>query len=151
VRPRLAVAVLAAAGVLAMAGCGGGGGPPRLSEAAYTQRAEAICSSYRTRLHALGEPDQLDKIAPYLAKALPILAQTVDRLGTLRPPKRHDQAYGRFLAAMRTARKRAFALRDAAARADGAAVQQLLDQAARAGTDTEVLARRAGLPGCTQS
>ena len=51
---------------------------------------------------------------------------------------------------MRATRKRAFDLRNAAARADGAAVQSLLTDAARAGRTTDELARKAQLEACVQ-
>lgn len=146
---RHATVALALGGALALAGCGDSG-PPRLSKADYEQRGEAICTRYRERIRALGRPDQLDQIAPYIAKALPILAETVDRLGALRAPKDLDDEYERFLEAMRATRKRAVDLRNAAARADGQAVQGLLADAARAGSSADDLARKARLPACVQ-
>jgi hypothetical protein len=122
-----------------------------MSKAAYERRGEAICTNYLSQIDKLGRPDQLDQIAPYLAKALPILAVTVDRLGTLRPPKDLGDEFSRYLDAMRATRKRAFDLRNAAARADGAAVRGLLSDAARAATSTDDLARKAQLPACVQS
>jgi hypothetical protein len=122
-----------------------------MSKAAYQARGGAICTSYLSQIRKLGRPDQLQEIAPYLAKALPILSQTVDRLGALRPPKDLDEDFGRYLDAMRATRKRAFDLRNAAARADGQAVEGLLADAARAGTATDKLARKAQLPACVQS
>jgi len=141
--------LIALAGAVAVAGCGDSG-PPRMSKAAYQRRGEAICTNYLSQIDKLGRPDQLDQIAPYLAKALPILSVTVDRLGTLRPPKDLDDQFTRYLDAMRATRKRAFDLRNAAARADGARVQGLLSDAARAGTTTDELARKAQLSGCVQ-
>lgn len=151
-RTRVATS-FAVACALTLAACGGddSDGGPRLSEAAYKQRGDAICASYTKRIGALGRPDELTEIAPYIAKALPILSETVDRLGKLRPPKDLDEAYGRYLAAMRTTRKRALDLRNAAARADGAAVQRLLGEAARTGSSTDDLARRARLESCAVS
>lgn len=145
-RARIAAAALAVA--LGLTACGGG--KPGLSDAAYHQRATAICASYKTRIQALGKPTQLAQIAPYLAKALPILADTVDRLSGIRPPGHLADAYGRYLAAMQATRRRAFDLRDAAARSDGAAVERLLAAAAHAGSSTDALAREADLPGCVQ-
>ncbi len=97
-RTRVATA-FAVACALTLAACGGddSDGGPRLSEAAYKQRGDAICASYTKRIGALGRPDELTEIAPYIAKALPILSETVDRLGKLRPPKDLDEAYGRYL------------------------------------------------------
>ena len=78
---RRGAAVLALAGALAVGGCGDDG-PPRMSKAAYQSRGGAICSNYLSQIRKLGRPDQLDEIAPFLSKALPILSATVDRLGT---------------------------------------------------------------------
>jgi len=142
-------AVMALAGATAVAGCGDSG-PPRMSKAAYEKRGTEICQGYLSQIAKLGRPDQLSEIAPYLAKALPILSATVDRLGTLRPPKDLDDEFSRYLDAMRATRKRAFDLRNAAARADGGAVQGLLTDAARAGRTTDDLARKAQLEACVQ-
>ncbi len=49
---------------------------------------------------------------------------------------------------MRAARRRAVALRAAAERADGDAVEGLLADAAKASGDEDALARRAGLADC---
>jgi hypothetical protein len=141
---------LAAAGALALAGCGDSG-PPRLSKPEYQRRASAICTGYFARIKTLGTPDKFEAIAPYIAKAIPILSQTVDQLGRIRPPKDQSDAYGRFLAAIRATRERDVQLRNAAARADGRAVQSLLADAARAGPAADRLARAADLPACVQS
>lgn len=144
--------VVALAGALAVVGGGcGNDGPPRMSKSDYERRGGAICANYLSQIRKLGRPDQLQEIAPYLAKALPILSETVDRLGALRPPKDLDDEFSRYLDAMRATRKRAFDLRNAAARADGQAVEGLLTDAARAGTATDELARKAQLPACVQS
>jgi hypothetical protein len=140
-------AALAALCVAAAAtGCGSGG--PHLSKAAYLRRGEAICRDYARQLRALGTPDQLSQIAPYIASALPLLARTVDRLGRLRPPPDYQGSFDAYLKAIRATRQRAFALRDAAARADAAEVQSLLSDAARSSGQTSSLARRAGLSAC---
>ena len=145
-----AVTALALAGALGVAGCGDSG-PPRMSKADYERRAGDICTSYLDRIRKLGRPTELTEISPFIAKALPILSETVDRLGTLRPPEEFDDEFGRYLDAMRATRKRAIDLRNAAARADGAAVEGLLADAARAGSTTDELARKAGLEVCVQS
>ena len=145
-------AAIALAGAVAVVGGGcDNDGPPRMSKAAYERRGDAICTSYESRIRKLGRPDQLQEIAPYLAKALPILSETVDRLGALRPPKDLDDEFNRYLESIRATRKRAFDLRNAAARADGQAVQGLLGDAARAGRTTDELARKAQLQACVQS
>ena len=149
-RRRALALVLGAALASAAGGCGGDAGGPRLSRAQYVKRGDAICSRYTARIKALGSPEQLTDIAPYIAKALPELSRTVDQLGRLRPPKELDAAFARYLAAARATRKRAFDLRDAASRADSGAVQRLLGQAARAGSATDALARRAGLEACVE-
>lgn len=140
---------LAAASALAPAGCGDSG-PPRLSKAEYQRRASAVCTGYFTRIKALGTPDNFQEIAPFIAKAIPILSGAVDQLGRLRPPKDQADAYDRFLDAIRATRARDVELRNAAARADGHAVQGLLADAARAGPATDRLARAAELPACVQ-
>ena len=141
--------LLAAAAAVAVAGCGSSG-PPRLSKDAYQRRASDICASYYSRIRALGSPDKIEEIAPYIGKALPILSETVDRLAQLRAPSDLAGAYDRYVEALRATRTRDVNLRNAAARADGGAVQGLLADAARQGPVTDRLARAAELPACVQ-
>jgi hypothetical protein len=149
VSARRVTGALALAGALTVAGCGDSG-PPRMSKEAYQRRGDAICTSYLDRIKKLGTPSELSEISPYIAKALPILSETVDRLGTLRPPKALDDEFESYLEAMQATRKRAIDLRNAAARADGGAVEGLLADAARAGSTTDDLARKAELEACVQ-
>jgi len=144
-----AVALLCLGVVVALAGCGSSG-PPRLSQSEYQRRAGQICSDYHARIRALGQPDKLTEVAPYIAKALPILSVAVDRLGRVRPPSDLADPYARYLEALRETRTRDLDLRNAAASADGATVQGLLADAARAGPATDRLARAAKLAACVQ-
>lgn len=139
------LAACAALSVL-LAGCGGG--RPHLSEAAYQQRAGAVCGGYQSALARLGVPTKLTQIGPYITRAMPILTRTVGQLGGLDPPSARTDAFARFLAAARRTVARARSLRAAASRADAPAVQRLLGQAARASGTRARLARAAGLPGC---
>jgi hypothetical protein len=144
---RRPVAAWAGAVVLVLAGCGDGGAP-RLSRAEYQRRGNVICTDYSAAIHRLGKAHALTDIAPFIRDALPVLSRAVVRLGRLRPPRALDGAFADFLGAMRATQRRDVALRDAAQKANGEAVQQLLDDAASSGQRTAALARRAGLDAC---
>jgi hypothetical protein len=130
----------------ALAGCGSSG--PHLSQAAYIRQGNAICSHYETAIHGLSQPAKITDLGRFITQALPILQRTVTRLGRLRPPSERADAFGKFLAAARATVTRAKALRDAAAKADGPAVQSALHQATRASGPRAGLARAAGLAAC---
>lgn len=130
-----------------LTGCGGSGGP-HLSEAAYQQRGAAVCGRYEKAIHALGEPTAVAQLGPYITRAMPILGRTVTQLGAIHPPQARAGDFGRYLAAARATLARAHALRAAAAKADGAAVERLLKDAAKASGPRAALAQKAGLPAC---
>lgn len=131
-----------------LAGCGGASGPPRLAQAEYVRRGEAVCRDYRAGLRALKTPTQVSQFGGYIAQALPLLERAVARLGRLRPPSALERPFADYLAALRASRRRAVDLRAAAQRADGRAVEALLGTAARTRGRSDGLARRAGLAAC---
>jgi hypothetical protein len=135
--------------LVVMAGCGGGdekGGDP----AAYRTTGDKICTDYQAAISKLGQPKGLTQIGPYIAKALPVLTRTVDRIEKLDPPGDLRDAYETFRDAARKTVDRAQALRTAAEDADADTVQRLLAEAAEASAKRKELAADAGLEACAE-
>ena len=132
-----------------LAGCGSGG--PHLPKDVYQRRADTICRRYQAEIAKLGQPTKLAEIGPFIQKALPVLDRTVHDLGRLAAPEGLDSQFGKFMDAARATVARARARRDAASNADGAEVQRILREAAKASSQRAALAKAAQLPGCALS
>ena len=76
---------LLAFAVLALAGCGGGGG--RLSAGEYRSKADAICADANAKLKTIGNPSSPAELRSLLKKARPTLKNAIDKLEALEPPK----------------------------------------------------------------
>jgi hypothetical protein len=142
-------AALGACAAVLLAGCGSSG--PHLPKDVYVRRADTICRRYQAAIAKLGQPTKISEIGPFIGKALPVLSRTVDQLGKLAPPEGLDSQFADFIAAARATVSRAQALRDAAAKADGASVQRLLKEAAKASARRTSLAHAADLDACALS
>ena len=96
--PRTApfVAVLAAAGVLATAGCGGGG---RLSHGDFVKRADAVCSAFRAKTARIARPRTYKDIVAYVGKTRPLYEAARIKLTGLEPPAKDEPAVRTWLAA----------------------------------------------------
>lgn len=143
-----ALAALAGAAALLLAGCGGGagGGDPE----AYVRDGEATCADYEAKIAKLDQPQQLRDIGVYISQATPILQDTVRRIEALDPPADLRDEYETFRAAARETLERAEALRRSAASGDSAEVERLLAEAREASARRVELARGAGLERCAQ-
>lgn len=139
---------LVLAGLVVLAGCGGGdgGGDP----AAYEKTGNAICTDYATAIAKLGQPAKISELGPYIEKALPILKRTVQRIDALDPPSNRADAFGVFREAADKTVARAEALRNAASEADSGEVQRLLAEANEASARRKDLAKDAGLEACAK-
>ena len=73
-------------GVVALAGCGGGGGG-RLSASGYRSKADSICADANKKLNNLGNPTTPDELRSLMKKARPTLKNAIDDLEDLEPPK----------------------------------------------------------------
>jgi hypothetical protein len=104
---RLVVALLVASGVLALYGCGGGGGP---AKSAYIAQANAICQTARSQTTplitevtslagsvALGSSSAADRLAGSLSRLHMVAASYLAQLQRLKQPSGDRAAIKRFL------------------------------------------------------
>lgn len=136
--------------LVVVAGCGGAGGGGGGDPAVYERSGNAICESYEQQIAKLGQPAKVTEIGPYIARAMPLLTRTVERIERLDPPGDRREEFEAFRDAARETTTRAEALRAAAQAADADEVQRLLAQAAAASERRKGLARDAGLDACAE-
>lgn len=137
--------------VLALAGCGGGDGGPRLSRDAFIVKANALCAKVEAQQKALAAPTTLAEIPGYVDTALPILDAGVNELRALRPPENMQEGVDDWLATtdetrnvLRSLKKAALANDAAAARAAGSEGQAVDDR-------RDAQARALGLTACANT
>ena len=141
-------ALLLLAGSVVLAGCGGGDGGDRLSQAEFVTKADAICQEYEAKLDALGQPQNEDELADFADKALPIAKDGRDRLGELNPPENQQKTYDRWLEQGDRAIEIVEDLRDAAEDGDRAEIQRIAQEAEQADRESNRLADQLGFKEC---
>lgn len=88
--PKRTFVALPLAAAIAVAGCGGGNGAP--SKAEFAKRANAICVDLEKQSNALGaaNPQSVNAIADFAAKAKKTAADGVKRINDLEVPSGSD-------------------------------------------------------------
>ena len=136
--------------ILTLAACGGGG-EPRLSQAAYIDRANAICRDVGARQKTLPAPRSTAQIPAYARKALPIFDDALARIRALRPPSELDSKVQEWLRVIGTSRKVVADIGKAAARKDVRSVETLGARAVSLGDEGRSLAGDIGLSDCAKA
>lgn len=146
-RTALFFALLAAAGVLVTAGCGGGG----LSHGAYVKRADAVCSAFRASTPVLARPRSYKDIVAYVRKTRPLYEAARLRLLALKPPAGDEAAVRTWLAADKQISVALDALGTAAMRRDFPAVTAAAGRVQAEGVTSRHAAAALGLQVCSQA
>jgi hypothetical protein len=140
--------LLAVAGALATAGCGGGG---RLSHADFVKRADAVCTAFRASTARIARPRAYSDIVAYVGKTRPLYEAARIKLERLRPPSRDEPAVRTWLAADK---RISAALRDlgqAALRHDFPGVTLAAGRVQADGVTSRHAAQAIGLQVCSQA
>jgi hypothetical protein len=140
------VALVLGAVVLA-AGCGGSG---RLSKQEYAKRADAICSTYKQKLQALGQPRGIAALPEYVDRALPVARKGNGELRDLKPPKDEETKAKEWLDQNQAVIAAMERLREAAKRGDRAGIQVALGEASTANRAANQLASELDLRVCAR-
>jgi hypothetical protein len=111
--------LLAATVAGALAGCSGSG---RLSHGDFVQRADAVCSAFRSAAGPTARPRTYDEIVAYVNKTLPLYEAARLKLVALKPPAKDAPTVRGWLAADRQIATALHDLGEAALRRDFAAV-----------------------------
>jgi hypothetical protein len=140
-------ALLAAAGVLATAGCGGGG---RLSHGDYRKRADAVCAAFRASTQRIARPRTYRDIVAYVTKTRPLYEAARVKLVQLKPPAKDEAAVRTWLAADRRISAALQDLGDAALRHDFPGVNSAAARIQEEGVASRHAAQALGLQVCSQ-
>ena len=146
-----AVAVVALATTVVVAGCGGDSGN-RLSRSSFVAQADAICAKYEQKIRAAmqGVPAGNEaQLAGAIERVLPVIRSGNDELRKLRPPENLQERYDRWMQIgdeeVTAAQKLHNALRDG----DRQGVQSAFADLQRSDARQDRLAREElGLNGC---
>jgi hypothetical protein len=139
--------LLAAAGVLATAGCGGG----RLSHGDFARRADAVCAAFQASTQRIARPRTYSDIVAYVGKTRPLYEAARIKLEQLKPPAKDEAAVRSWLAADRRISAALRDLGDAALRHDFPAVTAAADQIQAEGVASRHAAQTLGLQVCAQA
>lgn len=139
--------LLAAAGALATAGCGGG----RLSHGEFVKRADAVCSAFRASTQRIARPRTYSDIVAYVGKTRPLYEAARIKLEQLEPPAKDEPAARTWLAADRRISAALRDLGDAALRHDFPAVTAAAARVQAEGVASRHAAQALGLRVCSQT
>jgi len=141
---------LGSAGALLLAGCGGGGGE-RLSHGDFAQRANAVCTAFRSSTESIARPRTYADIVAYVKKTRPMYEAARIKLAALQPPVRDEAAVRRWLAADKRISQALGDLGDAALRHDFPAVTAAANRIQAEGVESRHAAQDLGLTVCSQA
>lgn len=141
-------ALLAVAGTLATAGCGGGG---RLSHGDFATRADAVCSAFRASTERIARPRTYKDIVAYVGKTRPLYEAARIKLAELKPPVKDEPAVRSWLAADKRISAALRDLGDAALRHDFPAVTAAAGRIQAEGVASRHAAQALGLQVCSQA
>jgi hypothetical protein len=142
---RVALLLTVVVSAVALVGCGG---EDRLSQAAFQQRANAICKKYNDRIAAIGDPTSPAVVPEYVDKGIPLIEQGLSELRDLNPPEDVEDDYDRMLDATEDGIPAIRKLGEAVAAKDAVAVQEALQEVRRVSTTSNRLATTLGLDTC---
>jgi hypothetical protein len=137
---------LAAAGltVLLAAGCGGG----RLSHGDFVEKADAVCTAYRSEAPPLLSPKSYDAVVAWGRKTLPLYAAALQKLRALQPPQADDETVRTWLAADARVQAATRELVEAAQKRDYPSLSAAASRAQLAGSQSRQAATSLGLEVC---
>lgn len=149
--PRAApfLVLLAAAGVFATSGCGGGGG--RLSHADFVKRADAVCTAFRATTQTIARPRTYKDIVAYVRKTRPLYEAARLKLTALQPPAKDEPDVRTWLAADKQISAALGELGEAAIRHDFPAVTAAAGRVEAEGVTSRHAAAALGLQVCSQA
>jgi hypothetical protein len=136
--------------LLAVAGCGGGGGEKRLSRAALIAQGNAICVAASGDIDKLGDPASLADIARIGAKLASIRSDETSRLAALKASRDDEDKQSTLVDALKARDATLHALVQAARKNDQAAATKALAAGQPLGDKASSAALDLGLLRCAE-
>jgi predicted lipoprotein len=84
-------AVLSAAAVVALAGCGGSD---------YPASADAVCKTYNKKINAVAKPRSTAQLSTYIGQVTPLFRQAIAKLQAVKPPSDKKSAYNSYVSVL---------------------------------------------------
>jgi ABC-type transporter Mla subunit MlaD len=146
VESRGLAALLAAAALAGIAGCGGDDG----AESGYREDANAMCAEAKHRVEALQAPSTIEDFEPFLRRLIEMSREFDHRLRALEPPTALAAQHRRLIRLSDRGDRLLEALADdfAAGRPPLKRLQRRLSELEDYGRQNNALARRMKLPDC---
>ncbi|MDQ3858979.1 MAG: hypothetical protein M3327_11120 [Actinomycetota bacterium] len=138
---------IVAAGVAALAACGGDAGG-ELSAAEFRERADAICADTAKKVNAVPQPQSLDEVETYFDRVVPIFRDQTDRLKDLDPPDDLQEDWDRAMELQEESVEVAKDAQEAAKDGDEEKIREALDRGGKNEQELHRLAARLGLKTC---
>jgi hypothetical protein len=143
---------------LLAAGCGSGGGSSnssgggdRLSRSDYAAKADAICKKYNEKTKQIGNQSKsLADVAKAFDQALPLLANVISEIRTLKPPKNEQHTVDEWLAQSEVLKHDLQEMRDKAKAKDLKGVQEAFARASANDKQGNRLAAKLGMKVCSK-
>jgi hypothetical protein len=140
---------------LLAAGCGGGSSNSssgdRLSRSDYAAKADAICKKYNEKTKQIGNQSKsLADVAKAFDQALPLLANALSEIRTLKPPKSEQHTVDEWLAQSEVLKHDLQEMRDKAKAKDLKGVQEAFARASANDRQGNRLAAKLGMKVCSK-
>ena len=143
------MAGISAAGLLVLAGCGGGGDEAEpLSKSEWIEQADEICAQADEDIQALGDPTTLDEIGELTDEASGISRDALADLRALRPPEEDQATVDQMLDLVEQQIVIGEQIGEAARNGDEAEVRRLADEAQPLEAQADEVGRQYGLDDC---
>jgi predicted nucleic acid-binding Zn-ribbon protein len=143
------LAGISAAGLLVLAGCGGGGDEAEpLTKSEWIEQADEICAQADEDIEALGNPTTLDEIGELTDEASGISRDALADLRALQPPEEDQETVDQMLDLVEQQIEIGEQIGEAARSGDEAEVRRLAAEAQPLEDQADELGRRYGLVDC---
>jgi hypothetical protein len=143
------LAGISAAGLLVLAGCGGGGDEAEpLSKSEWIEQADEICAQADEDIEALGDPTTLDEIGELTDEASGISRDALADLRALRPPEEDQATVDQMLDLVEQQIEIGEQIGEAARNGDEAEVRRLAAEAQPLEAQADEIGRQYGLDDC---
>jgi hypothetical protein len=138
--------VLGGAGLLAAAGCGGGG--DRLTRDELIDQGDAICAQNEKDSSVISVPKRTEEVPEYLEQLRPVIEKTLNDLKALEPPESLQSEYDAWISETQGALLALDELSEAAAAGDEARVAGIMEENEERADEATRLAEAIGFRDC---
>jgi hypothetical protein len=133
-----------------LAGCGASSGGQSLTREQYAGHADAICSKFKQKTDAIGQPSTLAELARVTGKVIPVFEQARGELRKLEPPAAEQATANAWLKEFDVLLKDLKTIRAVATRGDASSMQAVAKTALRDNEHANELGTQLGMRVCSK-